>query len=451
MTENPPDPAAHEAHKLGADARAARACLEDCREFRELPKLVRELLFRCMKRRRFAAGSEVLKQGEAGGELMLVLEGKACATITAEDGSTRVLSRFTTGEIFGEMALVTKEPRSATVVAETELDVLALSAPDFDALATEFSSVAVVLTNLVAERLGRRWIDGLHGKVVDRYVVKRCIGRGGMAVVYQADEVEGGRSVALKMMSHQLVYTPGAMDRFWREAAILLHLDHANIARVYRQFPAFRTAFIAMEYCDGASLARLLREMGPVPEDVARAILGQLASALLYLHRNDVIHRDLKPGNVMFDRTGVLKLTDFGLAKPAGQPASGIIDPKKEIKPETSILAGTPIYMAPELFMGGEQRELSDFYSLGCVVYELLTGEPPVVSKDFGELVNGKLEFALPPRRRFTARVSRELHGILAHLLSTDPLERRIRLEDLREWGAPLPAKYFELDPETSF
>jgi len=209
-------------------------------------------------------------------------------------------------------------------------------------------------------------------------------------------------------------------------------LHHENIARVDRQFTAFRTSFIAMEYCDGPDLATLLATGQGFDEDTVRKMTGQISEALAYMHSKGVIHRDLKPSNVMSTRDGRIKLTDFGLAKPTG------LDAATGITQSSSSLMGTPLYMAPEQLSGGEATRASDIYSLGCMAYELLTGKPVFEGNNFFELCQDKLSFQLPPADEIGRGISPEMHDFLARCLAHQKEERSLDFEELATWSSSI-------------
>jgi len=399
-----------------------------CRSLVALEAPVKRLLAGGLRERRFADGEVILTQGRPGEGLFIVAEGEAAVLLRAEQGESRELARLGSGEVFGEMSLLTKQPVTADVAAAGPVRAFQLGIEAFEQIATEHPEVGIVLTYLIGERLGEESMDGLGGKTVDRYRIERCVGRGAMAVVYRAREPDSDDPVALKMMSHRLVYEPGAMQRFQKEADILMSLQHDNIARLHRRFDAFETCFLAMEFCDGNDLQQIVDGRGALPESEVRKIAGHLAAALLHLHERSIVHGDIKPSNVMTTRRGEVKLTDFGLATAACQPNDA--DARSSL--------GTPLYMSPEQLDGAPPCPSSDLYALGCVLFELVSGTRAFSASSLSELLSLKRGFRLPPARNIGPGVSWKLHRLLRKLLSRDPEARLVTLKKYATWSKQL-------------
>jgi len=366
-----------------------------------------------------------------------VIFGVAYALLRDGDAEDRIAT-FVSGDLVGEMALVTREPRSATVVAETRVRALFVPTAAFDQLAARHLELAVVLTTVVADRLGQHSRDGFGGKLIEQFRILRCIGRGGMSVVYRAHDESTDEVVALKMMSYRLIYDPAALSRFRREAEIVQALDHPNVARLKRLFAAYHTYFLVMELCEGADLQRLVASRGPLPEREVRAVLGQLARALEYVHARGVVHSDLKPGNVMITRDGVVKLMDFGIAV-------GSLSADDRTRTVHQGVLGTPAFMAPEQLSGQPLDARTDVYAVGCIGYELLTGRRLFDAADFFPLVQQKLTLTLPPVGEIAGGISPELHAFIERAVRVDPAERPASLASLVAWAAPAPAPPPEL------
>jgi eukaryotic-like serine/threonine-protein kinase len=385
-------------------------------------------LFASARAQSFQAGETLMRQGDPAEGLLILLEGTAHAQLRDRDGA-HVLGRFAGGDIVGEMALVTREPRSADVIADSAVQALLVPTREFDRLAMRHPALGAVLTELVADRLGQAAHDGFGGKTVEDFRILHCIGRGGMSLVYRAEDQATGEHVALKMMSYKLIYNSAALSRFHQESALLQRLHHGNIVRLKRLFAAFRTYFLVMELCEGVDLRRFVAK-GGLPEPQVRAILGQLACALEYLHRQGIVHRDLKPANVMLTRGGQVKVMDFGLARPTvaleeTQTATG-----QEIM-------GTPSYMAPEQLSGWAPDSRTDVYALGCIAYALLTGRHLFQATNLWDLVQEKSSVRLPPAGSIGAGVTPELYAFMQAALEVKPENRSSSAAALTAWAAP--------------
>jgi serine/threonine protein kinase len=391
-------------------------------------------LLSVMNPRDFQAGEYLIRQGDSGEFLLIILRGHACARVRDAPDDQPPVGEFYPADVVGEMSLVIDEPRTADVVATGFLRALVLSASDFCQLADRHPDLRVVLTEIVADRLGSERYDGLGGKDIHGYRVVQCVGRGGMGVVCEAAQLATGRTVGLKMMNHRLTYDLNARRRFGREAAILASLDHPSIARLYECFSAYKTEFLAMEFCQGQTLGQAIAMRGPLSEDLVRRALGQLAVALTYVHGRGIVHRDLKPSNILLMRTGAIKLLDFGIVT---------VETGSELWPQlrtTSKAAfiGTPRYMAPELFSDRVADYRADYYSLACVAFEALTGKPAIAAMAAFDVMREHANFVLPPRDAIGTGVSEEMYDVLVRGFDRDPDRRLVDLEQLALWADSL-------------
>src|SRR5438034_9813515 len=198
-----------------------------------------------------------------------------------------------------------------------------------------------------------------------RYRIMRKLGAGGMANVYLAEDQELGRRVAIKILNDRHANDDQFVERFRREAKNAAGLSHPNVVSIYDRGEAEGTYYIAMEYLDGRSLKELIVSRGPAPIPVAIDYARQILAALRFAHRNGIIHRDIKPHNVIVDHEGRIKVADFGIAR-AGTTSQ---------MTEAGSIIGTAQYLSPEQARGAPVDESSDLYSTGIVLYELVTAK----------------------------------------------------------------------------
>ncbi|HKR29550.1 MAG TPA: serine/threonine-protein kinase, partial [Terriglobales bacterium] len=199
--------------------------------------------------------------------------------------------------------------------------------------------------------------------IADRYRIVALAGRGGMGEVYRAEDLKLSQLVAIKFLPRSLSSDAAALARFHSEVRIARQVSHPNVCRVFDIGDADGIPFLTMEYVDGEDLSSLIRRIGRLSFDKAIEITRQICAGLAAAHERGVIHRDLKPANLMLDGTGKVRITDFGLASIAAAIEAG------------DVRTGTPAYMAPEQLEGKEVTAKSDLYSLGLVLYEILTGK----------------------------------------------------------------------------
>jgi serine/threonine-protein kinase len=213
-----------------------------------------------------------------------------------------------------------------------------------------------------------------------RYRIVAMLGKGGMGEVYRADDLTLEQPVALKFLPPAWSRNVEALARFRNEVRMARQVSHPNVCRVYDLVETGGQCFLSMEYVDGEDLGSLLRRIGRLPTDKALEIARKLCAGLNAAHEKGVLHRDLKPGNIMLDARGQVLLTDFGLAGLAGRIEGG------------DVTSGTPAYMAPEQLSGEEVTVRSDIYSLGLVLYEIFTGKLPFESDTLAGLQRARLE-----------------------------------------------------------
>lgn len=253
-----------------------------------------------------------------------------------------------------------------------------------------------------------------------RYRILKVLGTGGMGIVYQAEHRLMERPVALKVISPNLVNNSVAVQRFRQEARAAARLAHPNIVTAYDAEQAGELQILVMEFIDGISLARLVEKRGPLPVAQACQFIRQAALGLQHAHVSGMVHRDIKPQNLMLTRKGQVKVLDFGLARLRGQGQG----PPREITKLGTVL-GTPDYIAPEQASDSRTVDIrADIYSLGCTLYFLLTGQPPFPRGSTTEKLLLHLEAIPIPLTMKRPDVPVELAALVSRMMAKDPAER---------------------------
>ncbi len=256
-------------------------------------------------------------------------------------------------------------------------------------------------------------VQRLRRATLGEFEIGRELGRGGMAAVFLAREISLDRRVAIKVMSPGLLMGDGMIDRFKREAITIAHLNHPNIVSCYSVRQAEGLHFFVMRYIRGRSLEQLIQEAGKLPLPIVRSIFCQVGSALTYAHRSRVVHRDVKPANILIDEEGNAVVTDFGIAKVAELPGHT----------HTGALVGTPAYMSPEQCSDGDVSGASDQYSLGAVTYEMVTGVAPFTGSTL-TVMQAQVEQVPPSIRHHAPDCPPEIEDAILRMLAKDPAGR---------------------------
>jgi serine/threonine-protein kinase len=251
------------------------------------------------------------------------------------------------------------------------------------------------------------------GRSIGPYRLEELLGEGAAGLVFAARAESGGR-VALKLLRPELAADTVMVARFEREARLARDLETPHVVPVLELGQSKNVTYLAMPYYSGGSLAHRLRTLGPLVLDDAAGLAAQLGRGLDALHGRGILHRDVKPSNVLLDGEGTAALADFGLARGAEST---------RLTADGQLL-GTPHYLAPELIEGAEATRQSDVYALGCVLYECLAGEPPFAGRGAAEVGFAHLTEAPPdPRERRPGLPEGAAHAVLA-ALEKDPAAR---------------------------
>jgi len=269
----------------------------------------------------------------------------------------------------------------------------------------------------------------LQAALGHRYTIERELGRGGMATVYLAADLKHHRRVAIKVLKPELAAALGP-DRFLREIETAARLNHPHILPLHDSGQAGGSLYYVMPYIEGESLRERLEREGPLPLEDALRITRDVTSALSYAHGHDVVHRDIKPENILLSG-GEAVVADFGIARAITAAAAGTLT-------ETGIAIGTPGYMSPEQATESERLDgRSDIYSLGCMLYEMLAGEPPYTGANARSVIAKQLTDPVPSVRRLRDTIPPAIDGAVSKALAKAPADRFVTAAQFAEALTP--------------
>jgi len=284
----------------------------------------------------------------------------------------------------------------------------------------------------------------VNGSRIGDYEVIGPLGAGGMGQVYKVRNLISDRLEAMKVLLPDLASEPELADRFLREIKMQANLDHPNIAKLHTALRIDDQLIMFMEFLEGVSLDQRVRQ-GPIPPEQAVDYVGQVLSALDYAHQHGVIHRDIKPGNMMLTAGGAVKLMDFGIAKATAE--HGLTG--------TGMTLGSLYYMSPEQIQGANVDPRSDLYSVGVSLYEMVTGKKPFDGTNQFSIMSAHLEKAPIPPSEIERDIPPALSDLILMSLSRDPASRFQTAgafrNALQSWapavGRPAPAAALQMSP----
>ncbi len=367
--------------------------------------------------RTFKAGEYLMNKGDPGDAMYVLRSGRVKVPVFDDGGRLRLMAHLTAGEVVGEMALLTGGRRTADVIAEEDSETLVFERDTVLPMLAEHPPLARFLTEI----LGKRLEESGGIRQVGKYRLLDKIGEGATAKVYEAIHPGLGRTVAIKMLSHELVYDPRFRDRFLDEARTVASLGHPNIVQVYDTEQAYGTCFVVMERLEGENLLDYLSAHAPLTASDTYAILEQVGEALGFAHRHGIVHRDVKPANIAIDEDGTVKLMDFGIAAPTSRLRGG-----------ESTIEGTPRYIAPEAATGQAVDGRADLYSLGVVAFEMVTARPLFHAETLQNLLEAHVRLPAPDVGTLRPDLPKGLATAIRRALLKRPAERPRSWEEMR-------------------
>jgi CRP-like cAMP-binding protein len=370
------------------------------------------------------AGERIVTQGEITDKAYVIQRG-SCLVIVEKNGQSFPVDHRRRGDIIGATPILTGEPQIAHVEAETDTELWVLEGSMLNNISVEHPELLDFLTEIVASRFDTT--RPIAERKISKYIASDIIGRGAFSIVYSGIHAGLSMPVTIKMMKHDLALNPEFLKSFKNEATIIAKLNHENIVRVYDIEERYRTVFIIMERLTGTTLDVLLNSVQQLPPQRAANFLIQICNGLQYAHQHGIVHQDIKPANIFILPDDKIKILDFGLACPFGSE---------------NFLSGTPFYMSPEQVQCFPVDQRSDIYSLGLVVYEMLTGKRPFEGKDQWEVMEMRANNEIPDPSREIPDMPKTLRDFILKACARDPSERYQDIPEALEALEPLVSNY---------
>jgi serine/threonine-protein kinase len=391
----------------------------------------------------------IFHEGDKGDSIYLVEEGEVSIKRSLEQpgDEEKTIAMIERGNFFGEMALFDSKPRSGSAYASKKSKVLILKKEDFLDLTKKDPNTAMTtlmtINKVMSERLRktsksflsrfefgnilstiRGFIKGvggieektdIQGEGFGRYKITRELGRGSMGVVYEGRDPQIDRPVALKVLRQDRITSEAFLLRFLREAKAIGRLSHPCIVTIFDVGQDRGTIYLAMEFIEGETLDTILEKKKLSLEEIIH--LGiQIAETLDYAHQKGIIHRDVKPSNIILQANGQIKITDFGIAR--------IEDPSMPLQTQAGEILGTPAYMSPEQVLSLPVDGRSDLFSLGIILYEATTGSRPFKGDNMASIFNAVILFHPMEPSSINPAISQSLSRVIMKCLNKKPEDR---------------------------
>jgi serine/threonine protein kinase len=375
----------------------------------------------CFDSLQIKAGERFIKQGDPGDSCYIIRKG-SCVARVEKQGELHTVGRMHEGDIVGEMAILTGEPRSAHVDAETDMKVWGITRDQFDVLVELHPELRMILTEIIADRFNSRKLTA--ERAIGKYRVTDILGQGGFSIVYKGVHAGLNMPVAVKMMKHDMAMNADFLSKFHNEAQTIASFNHENIIKVYDFEEQFRTVFIIMELVEGETIKDILAREKILPFRRIIDLLLQICTGLLYAHRHGIIHRDIKSANMYIKDDGQLKILDFGLSAPAGT--------------ENIEFLGSVPYMSPEEIEGEAVDQRTDIYSLGITAYEMVTGQRPFPEDDLLALSEMHLSEDIPDPATLRPDLPEDLRRFIFKACARKPAHRYQNVNEVIQTLQPL-------------
>ena len=370
------------------------------------------------------AGERIAIQGEIR-ETTYIIQRGSCLVLVEKNGALYPSGHRCRGDMVGLTSVLTGEPQRAHVEAETDLELWVLDKGFFDKITRDDPDMVEFLTEVVASRFNSK--RPIADRRIGKYVATDIIGSGAFSIVYRGYHADLNMPVAIKMMKHDLYFNPDFQKSMITEAKTIAQLSHENIITVYDIEERFKTTFIVMEYLEGSSLREMLHVMQRIPVKSVINYLVQLCRGLQYAHDRQIVHQDIKPGNIFILPNGKIRILDFGLASPFGSEGHMI---------------GSPYYMAPEQVECLPVDNRTDIYSVGITAFEMLTGQKPFTSDNLWEMQQMRIEQDIPDPAAFVSDIPEALRRFILKACSRPPADRYTDMREALDALKPLASEY---------